>query len=325
LRERGAYFSSSRKSPSKGYTALWSEEDLVNGRRVRALSVVLRTKGCSWGKKANCSMCGYFVDSGEMMPIMEQFEKALSKRKNETMIKIYNSGSFLDPSEISLATQKRILQRGGEIFDRILIESRPEFINSQLLEDHRKMADLEVAIGLESSNDDVLLNSINKGFRFADYRKAAEILNHLEIPLRSYLLLKPPFISEGNAIDDAVSSIRAVEEFSSTISVNPMNIQNFTLVEQLFRKGEYKPPFLWSLLRVLKTQSSARLMSSPSGGGTKRGIHNCGNCDQAILENLREFSLSQDRSLLEYDCTCKEEWEDILVLEDTVQCSLRMD
>jgi len=323
LRSRG--FGTHRQR--KGYAALWRERDVIHEEIVDALALVLRTPGCRWSKTGNCSMCGYFVDSGQNTPPLKQMESALKGRRNERMLKIYTSGSFLDTGEVPAEVQEKIIAMASSYFDRILIESRPEFVTEETLIPLRERAGntgLEVAVGLESADDEVLLHSINKGFRFRDFVRAAEVLRSLRIPLRTYLLLKPLFMSEAGAVRDAISSIRAAEPYSETISINPMNIQNFTLVEHYYRKGEYRPPYLWSVLEVLKTESCARLISSPSGGGTRRGAHNCGRCDAAILKRIEDFSLTGDRSLLEYECECREEWKDILYLEDAVQSSLRM-
>lgn len=327
LRNRG--FDTRRNK--RGYAALWREKELIHAETVGALVVVLRTHGCRWSRTGNCSMCGYFVDSGEVvLSPLKQFERALKTRKNERMLKVYTSGSFLDDNEISRELQRKIIEMASQFFDRILIESRPEFIREDTLlplQDaaEERSAVLEVALGLESASDEVLLHSINKGFSFRDFVKASEVLRSLKIPQRTYLLLKPLFMSEAEAIRDVVSSIRAAEPYSETISINPMNVQNFTLVEFYYRRGEYRPPYLWSLLEVLKTSSSARLISSPSGGGTHRGVHNCGICDSAILKQIEEFSLTGNRELLDYSCECRETWKDILYLEDAVQSSLRMD
>ena len=39
--------------------AIWKEEDIVDGDKVRALVVIFRTIGCWWSKKRGCLMCGY--------------------------------------------------------------------------------------------------------------------------------------------------------------------------------------------------------------------------------------------------------------------------
>jgi len=322
LRTRG--FSSYRKRKGSQYAALWFEDDFIGKEKVRAMSVVLRTGGCSWSMKSNCSMCGYFVDSDEISSVVHQVEEALHNQGNELMIKLYTSGSFLDPQEISPTEQQKIIGILSERYDHVLIESRPEFINRTLLEDYRSTISMEVAVGLESATDEVLLHSINKGFTYHDYLESAEVLHSLDIPLRTYLLLKPPFMTEGAAIRDTKESIRAVEELSATISINPMNVQRNTLVEDMFRKGGYNPPYLWSLLEVLKTGSSSRLISSPSGGGTPRGIHNCGRCDKEILKKIGHFSTTQDPGDLAHSCECRGEWEDLLLLEDTVSASVRI-
>ena len=268
-------------------------------------------------------MCGYFLDSRDSSSILDDLGSVIAEKKNERFLKIYNSGSFLDPEEIPKKVQKEILEMACEHFDRVLIESRPDYITQASLEPINGLTELEVAIGLESANNNVLMHSINKGFSFQDYERAAKLLNSKTIALRTYLLLKPPFLTEGDAIRNVVDSIQAVQEYSETISINPMNIQNFTFVESLFRKGEYHPPYLWSLLECLRTPSSARLMSAPSGGGSSRGAHNCGICDKEILEKISRFSLDQDPSRLDHHCSCMEEWKDIITLEDAVRVSLR--
>lgn len=267
-------------------------------------------------------MCGYFVDSSDSSTVREQFNSVLDRQENHRFLKIYTSGSFLDPGEIPKDILYDLLKEAGDHFDRVLIESRPEFVTPDTLKDIKDLAELEIAIGLESADNEVLMHSINKGFTFQDYLRAGEFLRSRDIPLRTYLLLKPPFMTEGEAIRSAKESISKVEDLSETISINPMNIQNFTFVEHLFRKGNFHPPSLWSLLEVLKTPSRSRLISAPSGGGTRRGVHNCGNCDKPILESIREFSLYQDPVVLDHSCSCREEWLDLIALEDAVQVPL---
>jgi radical SAM enzyme (TIGR01210 family) len=58
-------------------------------------------------------------------------------------------------------------------------------------------------------------------------------------------------------------------------------------------------------------------MSSPSGGGKARGVHNCGRCDGDILRAVQAFSLSGDPGAFDgLDCTCRRLWEMTLEEED---------
>jgi radical SAM enzyme (TIGR01210 family) len=237
----------------------------------------------------------------------------MKKHSTEKIIKIYNSGSFFDENEIARSLQDKILKILFEKAEKVVVETRPEFVDEERL---NGISNLEIAIGLESANDFVLNNSINKGFLLKDYKRAAEILNKLGIPLRTYLLIKPPFLFERDAITDAVMSAKTAARHSQIISFNPVNIQKFTLVEKLYLNREYRPPWLWSVVEVLKQSSKlshVRLISAPTAGGTKKGAHNCGKCDSDILKNIEEFSHTQDRAFLdELQCDCMKDWQDIL-------------
>ncbi len=311
----------SKPKDPRRYVSQWVEKDLLDGRKENAFVMILRTKGCSWAHSSGCSMCGYINDAASEEvkedDLLFQFESAMSKYSGEKIVKIFTSGSFLDEKEVPIKVQDKILDSLSEKAQNIIIESRPEFVKSERVEGRRN---LEVAIGLESATDFVLEHAINKGFRFGDYEKAVKILHENKIKVKTYLLVKPPFLSEKDAISDAVKSTNKIAKYSPTISFNPVNIQKYTLVERLWRRGEYRPPWLWSVVEVLKQTSdldNVRLMSSPTGGGTKRGAHNCGICDSKILKAIEEFSQTQDPKHLEkLHCGCKEIWKDILATEN---------
>jgi radical SAM enzyme (TIGR01210 family) len=99
-----------------------------------------------------------------------------------------------------------------------------------------------------------------------------------------------------------------------------MNIQRGTLVEQLWRRGEYRTPWIWSLIEALKKSAQSNpevsIISHPTGGGRNRGVHNCRKCDSELLQSIRDFSLSQETTILDsVDCDCKSYWSDFLFLE----------
>ena len=310
-----------RKPDPERPVAAWSEKDLLDGKIVDAFVVILRSPGCYWSKQSGCLMCGYNNDclpSVTSENLITQFEKAMEKYQGQQYIKIYNSGSFFDSGEIDAETQEKILAIAGKNAEKVLIESRPEFVNQKTLDrTFKHVKKLEIAIGLETANDEIRCQSINKGFKFTDFERAAKLARENKASIRTYLILKPPYITEGDAIADALESIKIAGPLSDVISVNPMNIQNYTVVEGLWRKNLYRPPWLWSLLEVLKNaDSDVRVISAPSGGGSRRGVHNCRKCDKQILPLLDEFSLNQDASVFDgLNCQCKEKWLDYLEVE----------
>jgi len=306
-----------KRSPNELET-LWKEKDLVCGEVADAMVMIMRTSGCCWAKTGGCTMCGYRQASLSEVTesdLNSQVDQALSKYKGEPFVKIYTSGSFLDEREIPISVRERIF---SEFFEckRILIESRPEFVTEDVMSSMPKS--LTLALGLESSDPDILKTSINKGFTQDDSMRAGIITKDAGLNVRTYLLLKPPFMNEKMAIDDAIRSARFADPFSDEISVNPLNVQHGTYVERLWKRGEFRSPWIWSLIEVLKSLSgtvNSRLMSSPSGGGSQRGVHNCGVCDRAALDAVEKFSFTQNPKDLEVTCNCINQWKDYMSAE----------
>lgn len=305
--------------------AAWREKEYLDGKVIDAGVIILRTPGCGHFHTGGCSMCGYNVGSDRNITpetTLRQFERGVRQIGEVQLLKIYTSGSFLDEREIPADTAEKILVYCRDRDMGLLFESRPEYVVPEKLD--RLMAvhdDIEVALGLESSNDLILKNSINKGFTVRDYQNSAGLLAEKGLPVRTYVLLKPPFITESEAIADSTSTIKFAAELSDTVSLNPVNVQNGTLVERLWRSWAYRPPWLWSVLEVLKatTGLGKKMVCEPTGGGKARGAHNCGQCDEVILHSLKSFSLSQNpTSLGSQDCECKEVWRTVLETEGFV-------
>ena len=308
-----------RNSP----VSFWKEDDRKRDRIVETATLILDTPGCYWSEKLGCSMCGYNNNVNRAavghMEYMEQLEAYLDRMRGVEYIKIFTSGSFFDEKEIPMQTVYSIFEKIHDISprSRILVESRPEFINEKIIKGIKTIhEDIEVAIGIETTNDKIRAKLIRKGFTFDDFKASADILIENGISLKSYLLMKPPFLDERSAISDMITSVRdLVKRFpEQTISINPMNIQKRTVVENLFQRGLYRTPWLWSLTRVMMEVENilcdtSKLMSSPTGGGRVRGAHNCGKCDKMVLDSIQRFSLTQDFTHLipPLDC-CESDW-----------------
>lgn len=306
--------------------AYWSEKDRYQDEIIDAFVIILKTKGCSWARESGCTMCGYFNDSAlkEVADedLLAQFHAAMKSYSDESVVKIFTSGSFFDSEEIKPIVRDTILQDLSKKTEKIAVESRPEFITEDILLDcspHVSGTRLEVGIGLESAHDSIRSFNINKGFSFKDYQNAADLLHEHHHLVKTYLLVKPPFLSENQAIHDAIDSIQKIIDITDTISLNPTNVQKTTLVEYLWKRQYYRPPWLWSIIDILEKASKIgdkRLQCDIAGGGSKRGPHNCRKCDKQVLKAIRRFSLTQDRSdLKNHFCDCKTQWEDQLSME----------
>lgn len=305
----------------------WSEKDVLNGKVVDAYVIILRTRGCSWAMSSGCTMCGYFNDSMFIdvsdIDLRSQFEKAMQNYKDEKIVKLFTSGSFFDPHEISVSMQNEILTILTNRVEKISVESRPEYITENKLIAIQKIVEskeFEIGIGLETSNDLVREKTINKGFTFDEYKKAARLVKKHKMHLKTYLLMKPPFLTEKESLDDCIQTTKDIKPYTDLVSLNPTNVQRHTVVEYLWKRNQYRPPWLWSILEYLrqsKNITDALVKCDVVGGGSMRGAHNCGSCDNKVLNAIEEFSLTQKQNVFDdLTCDCKEKWHDQLDMEN---------
>jgi radical SAM enzyme (TIGR01210 family) len=233
--------------------------------------------------------------------------------------KIFTSGSVLDPVEVP----HEVLDSFKRLFagKSVIIESRVEYVTEDALSrflstlDQGQLHPLTVAIGLETTNDAVRDKSINKGFSFEDFVHAADICYDAGVGVKAYLMMKPLFLTEQEAMADMQNSIAEVAPYADIVSMNLCTVQGRTELEQYWHRGEFRPPYLWSAMKVLLNADTA-VTCDPIGGGFRRGPHNCGICDKDIVAAINEYSLNADKSILQavwdVGCSCKKEWEYVL-------------
>ncbi len=277
--------------------SVWNEMDRLRGFPEKSTVAIFKTRGCSWYKYSACSMCGYFNDISS--PSVEDLKKQIdyvSSTLNTEVLKVFTSGSFLDPVEIPAEVREYFFESIEGKVKKLLVESRTEYINEESLKNMTSHSfSSRIAIGLESANDLVIENSVNKGSTFQKYVKAADMIRNHGVELRTYLLLKPPFLSERQAIDDTIRSIEKVSKITTDVSINPVNVQKNTLVDFLWKRGLYRPPRLWSLAYVIMEgmKYGTEVISYPTGANKVRGVHN-DIFDEKLLDLIVDASLNQD-------------------------------
>lgn len=337
LQARGRSLSKRKKRDPTRPSAKWVASARVGREQGTALAVVLSTIGCAHARSdsGGCTMCSYLLDGVQEMPtsdqIVAQFKFAMMELETEKAplsVKIYTSGSFLDNEEIPAEARSEILRiiAEDERIREVILESRPEYTIDSILAGIRDVLGdriVEIGMGLESVSDTVRTVCINKNFDLQMFKNALKTAKNYNIGMRAYVLLKPPLLTERDALLDAISTVQEAKALGvTTVSLNPVNVQKYTLVERLWTRGNYRPPWLWSVLEVLREASSIsdgwmKIVCDPVAGGKRRGAHNCGKCDNDIVEAIREFSLSQDPVVLDHlTCDCISQWEHALKHED---------
>src|SRR5688572_12284668 len=324
------------------YIKCWSEEDVLDSRPCRAFVVILKTRGCTWALAGGCTMCGYANESAWTKvgaeQLVAQFQKAWQQYKGEELVKIYTSGSFLDRFEVMPEAQKAILETIGKGPRKVAFESLPGFVTDEAFAPLEGICQkLEVGIGVESSNLRVLRDSVNKGHPFESFPAAAAACRRHGVSVKAYLMCKPPFLKESDALVDSTRTIIAAAPHADMVSLNPTNVQGNTLVDALYKKGSYRPPWLWTIVKSLldgRTEAEAAgfkgmLKSDVIAAGQDRGAHNCGECDETVVGYLKKYKATQDRKWLakcleEVECKCRREWQLTLELGPLIPAYARL-
>lgn len=319
-------------------TVYYTPEVLSDGTPTSAVTVILRTKGCHWWWSSGCTFCGYFNDtrddvtSADLHAQWDYAKRKFNDFAEHGMVKVYTSGSLLEDREIPVDFQETVLSECLALGKELVVESRTEQLSKEKLAWAVSInPKFTVAIGLEALDDEVLRFHVNKGFTVKSWHRAVENLREAGLRVKAYLMFKPPFMSEGDALEHCVKWIEGIAEQADEISINPMNIQSGTVIDRLFRARDYRPPWLWSLVELVKRSHAfihpnggsngdgeqiARLIIHPTAAGKVRGSHNCGKCDRFVAAAIENYSVSGDLGEFDgLDCECKSIWSNEIALD----------
>lgn len=233
--------------PWHPYAFSVEDECSATGEVVPVATVFLTNRECPW----RCLMCDLWrntltVDT-PAGAIPGQIGYALAHLAPARQIKLYNSGSFFDPRAIPMSDYGAIADR-VKFFEHVIVESHPALVGERcLLFRDLLSASLEVAMGLETVHPDVLPR-LNKRMTLHQFGAAAAWLKQHSIPLRVFILVKPPFIAdEAEALYWAGRSLDyAFDCGASVVSLIPTRAGNGAL-EALAAQGEFAPPRLSTL------------------------------------------------------------------------------
>jgi radical SAM enzyme (TIGR01210 family) len=224
-----------------------SEPDPAGGQ-ASILTIFLTNRECPW----HCLMCDLWRHTlEETVPegaITEQVALALAADAAEhprraQWLKLYNAGSFFDPGAIPVSDRPE-LARQARAFERLVVECHPKLVGDRVLPFRESLGAgtrLELALGLETAHP-VILERLNKGIDRQSFRRAAQWIRHHDIELRVFVLVKPPFLDDPEALEWACRSIDfAFDCGAGTVSLIPTRGGNGAL-EALAARGEFAPP-----------------------------------------------------------------------------------
>ena len=277
------------------HAALSSE--LCALRSVPVATIFLTNRECPW----RCLMCDLWKNTlTETVPagaIAAQIDYALERLGPARHIKLYNSGSFFDPRAIPIDDYPAIAQRVAG-FERVIVECHPALIGESCFRFKELLPGrLEVAMGLETVHPEIL-DKLNKRMTTGQFAAAAARLREHDIDMRVFILVKPPFMKEDEALHWAERSLDFAFNCGATAATLIPTRAGNGAMEELASFGDFSPPRLATLEAALDYGINLH------GGHVfprrtfvdlwdlKPGTE-CPHCHPARIARLRDMNLQQ--------------------------------
>ena len=318
--------SRAKLDPSLAYAFSLEDECSPDGEVVPVATLFLTNRECPW----RCLMCDLWRNTlRETVPlgaIPAQIDHALAQLGPAKQIKLYNSGSFFDRKAIPIEDYAAIAAR-LDSFERVIVESHPALLRntrktvtvssappgaSRSSFSMRRRASapfalpgesclrfrdllkgsLEVAMGLETVHPEILPR-LNKRMTVEQFSTAAEWLKTNGIDLRTFILIKPPFMNEEEALYWAQRSLDFAFDCGAAVaSLIPTRAGNGAM-DELAARGEFAPPRIDTLEAAAAYGLSLKKGRVFADLWDLERISTCGVCYGPRRARLNEMNLRQ--------------------------------
>jgi archaeosine synthase beta-subunit len=283
--------------PDRPYAFLVEDEPDATGAVIPVATIFLTNRECPW----RCVMCDLWRNTlAEPTPpgaIPAQIEYALAQLPAARAIKLYNAGSFFDPRAIPPEDHLAIAE-AVRTFDHVIVECHPALVGDAVPRFRDLLSGrLEVAMGLETANPDVL-EKLNKRLTLDQFRAAAEFLRRNSIDLRVFILVQPPFQRAEESLHWAERSLDFAFDCGATAATLIPTRGGNGAMEILASNGEFAPPALATLEDAFDYGLSlgsgrARLFRVSADAWDLPRAFDCPSCRDRRVARLRAMNLAQ--------------------------------
>lgn len=306
----------------------------LNDEPVRRIILYLRSSGCGWAEKTGgCTMCGFYcaTSGGKRVSTDEylfQVNTILDKidLNDYPIVCIYNDGNIFNEKEMSIKTLENICGLINKYKDvkKVVLESRLEYVIVEKVRKIKKILNkkqIEIAFGFESINQTIMNLCINKGFSLMRFNTFYDSMKNIRVNIKPLLLLKPPFLTESESIDDVLSTIRYLSlKGIKYVDLEATTVQKNTVLYALWKNNFYRPPWLWSIVDILLRYrkiygDSIGLYISPWKYSVESidEPRNCGKCDEKVKEAINYYNYNFDITMIKrLECSCKNRWNEYI-------------
>jgi archaeosine synthase beta-subunit len=278
--------------PLRPWAFFVEDEYSASGEVVPVATIFLTNRECPW----RCLMCDLWKNTlKESVPagaIPAQIDYALARLFPARQIKLYNSGSFFDTRAIPLGDYPAIAQRVSA-FERVIVECHPALIGENCFRFKELLPGrLEVAMGLETVHPEIL-DRLNKRMTTGMFTSAAARLREHDIDLRVFILVKPPFMREEEALHWAQRSLDFAFDCGATAATLIPTRGGNGAMEELASLGDFCPPKLATLESALAYGINLKRGRVFADLWDLKRDDDCPQCHSARVARLREMNLRQ--------------------------------
>jgi len=307
------------------YSGVSSKYSLKENKEIPRWTLMLPGAGCEYFKNSGgCTMCGfgnstqkythgYLFWSGVFKAMYSFAEKKANLSAPQELF-IYNGGSFWNDKEIPLKFQEYLCHRVAEnpSITRLFIENRCEYIQREKIINAMNILGgkrLSIGIGLESQDDYVRNHIIGKGLSRRSFEEKVKLIKKFGAEVVVYIFLKPIGLSEKEALEETLSSIRYVMSLGvQEIHLSCAFVQENTKMAVEFHNGNFKPPTLWSILEIIEQVKKNRwpvLIGDFTDEPPPIAIpENCPECSPIIHQAIEQYRRTRILGKIP-ECGCK--------------------
>jgi radical SAM enzyme (TIGR01210 family) len=293
---------------------------LADGRTVGRKKVIVMSGGCS---VPTCTMCPFTNENNYGRPtspeaLLDQVRGVLERTKDEPeyeVLSLYNDGSLFAPREVPREVQveiARLVAASG--VKRLVVESLPQFITEGVLTPFvAALGDvqLEIGIGLQSADDVVREVLVNTRISKASFERALGVMAGLGVEPKVYLMVKPPFLTDGEAVTDVVQSVDYLTGLGVRgMTLCPTRVSRNTVAWELWSAGRYTPPNLWTVVEAVRRvheRLAVRVACVNLRGTDFESVFPdaCPQCADRVVDSLMRFGETGSPADLPEACACR--------------------
>ncbi len=218
------------------------------------IPVFVPHRGCPF----DCVFCNQKRITGtacEVTPddVRETIEKYLRTLPNDGCVieTAFFGGSFTGipiQEQSALLNAAKPFKDSGKILG-IRLSTRPDYINKEILDNLLKYGVTTIELGVQSMSDDVLKAS-NRGHSADTVREAVRLIREYPFKLGLQMMTGLPSDTPEKSIYTANELIRLKPDF---VRIYPTLVIRDTYLEEMYKKGEYKPQTVDEAAELCKT------------------------------------------------------------------------